>query len=329
MPVKMADFLEVVLAMCQPLIGQKNLKLVNQISPDFPAVLADSNRLQQILYNLIGNAIKFTEAGFVKISAKLIPQDRPDQPPQMAITISDTGIGISEDKLDRIFESFEQADGSTARVYGGTGLGLAITKQLVELHGGTITVASTPGAGSHFTFTLPVVADSTQQEPQIPLFKEGSFVDRTPQAPEILTPPVNDAGINLESESSPQFKILIVDDEPINLQVLANYLSLANYQIAKASNGLEALNIIEQGFQPDLILLDVMMPHMTGYEVTQKLRETWPMSELPIMMITAKNTVSDLVFGFEVGANDYLGKPFIKEELMARIRTHLKIKQKG
>jgi two-component system sensor histidine kinase ChiS len=118
---------------------------------------------------------------------------------------------------------------------------------------------------------------------------------------------------------------LIVDDEPVNLQVLVNHLSLQNYAITQASNGIEALATIENGFKPDLILLDVMMPRMTGYEVCQKIRQQFPANELPVVMLTAKNQVSDLVIGLNVGANDYLTKPISKHELLARIKTHLQL----
>lgn len=114
-----------------------------------------------------------------------------------------------------------------------------------------------------------------------------------------------------------------MDDEPINIQVLVNHLSLENYAITQASNGMEALNIIQRGFKPDLILLDVMMPRMTGYEVCQKIREQFPPNELPVVLLTAKNQVSDLVEGLESGANDYLTKPIYKKELLARIKTHI------
>ncbi|HEY9710947.1 MAG TPA: response regulator, partial [Oculatellaceae cyanobacterium] len=117
----------------------------------------------------------------------------------------------------------------------------------------------------------------------------------------------------------------IVDDEPVNLQVLANNLSLEHYAITQANNGLEALEIIERGFQPDLVLLDVMMPRMTGYEVCKKLRERFLAIELPIVMLTAKNQTSDLVEGFIAGANDYITKPFSKNELLARIKTHIRL----
>lgn len=147
---------QVVLTLSQSLIGSKNLELINRISPDFPAAWADENRLQQILYNLVGNAIKFSERGTVEITAQLSSGDPQGTTTneQLTIAIADTGIGIPADKLDSIFESFEQGDGSTAREYGGTGLGLAVTKQLVELHGGKIWVESTVGSGSRFSFTL-------------------------------------------------------------------------------------------------------------------------------------------------------------------------------
>lgn len=320
-PVEMRSLAEVVLTLCQPLIGQKKLQLINRISPDLPAVNADENRMQQILHNLVGNAIKFTDSGLIEISAELTGEGNPNS--QMAITISDTGIGIPEDKHDRIFESFEQADGTTARQYGGTGLGLAITKTLVELHGGKIGVESTLGVGSRFTFTLPL-----SQGLNTGMLKGESSPQPTNLQLANLQP-INLQPINLQPKTSDgsTFQILIVDDEPVNRQVFTNYLSLQNYTISQASNGLEALELLESGFKPDLILLDVMMPRLTGYEVTRKIRETWQANELPILLLSAKNQVSDLVVGLDVGANDYLTKPISKDELLARLKTHLNIKQ--
>jgi two-component system, sensor histidine kinase ChiS len=348
-PTAVREIVGVVLMLCQSLVGQKPLQLVNAISADLPLVEADENRLQQVLYNLVGNAIKFTEMGTIEISAKIVAGHLP--PPslregaltsrlqsflhnsQIEIVIADTGIGIPSDKLDRIFESFEQADGSTARIYGGTGLGLAVTKQLVELHGGKITVTSVVAEGSRFSFTLPVA-----QEQHHPSGRADSATvsdrDDLPQTvipykPIHLPPtrPILHKPIakSLVDSNNSNLKILIVDDEPVNLQVLVNNLSLANYAIAQANNGLEALELVEQGFKPDLVLLDVMMPHMTGYEVSQRLRERFLPSELPIVMLTAKNQASDLVAGFEAGASDYLTKPFSKDELLARIKTHINL----
>ena len=324
-PVAIREIVGVVLMLCQSLIGKKSLQLVNNISADLPLVDADENRLQQVLYNLIGNAIKFTEMGAIEISANL-------QNSQIEIAIADTGIGISSDKLDRIFESFEQADGSTARIYGGTGLGLTVTKQLVELHGGAIAVSSVVGKGSRFSFTIPVAQESHRHSDLVAIADQPIAIDQ----PDVIDQPIDLSSpamhhpiaaplVDPKADHNSNLKILIVDDEPVNLQVLVNNLSLANYAIAQANSGIEALELVEQGFKPDLVLLDVMMPHMTGYEVSQKLRERFLPSELPIVMLTAKNQVSDLVAGFEAGASDYLTKPFSKDELLARIKTHISL----
>ncbi|HEY9612840.1 response regulator, partial [Allocoleopsis sp.] len=332
-PVGVREIADVVLTLSQPLISQKPLQLINSISPELPLVEADENRLQQIFYNLIGNAIKFTDSGTIEVRSELVngqdsgargddliatndQQLKPDNR-QIAITVTDTGIGIPADKLDRIFESFEQVDGSTGREYSGTGLGLTITKQLIELHGGKICVTSKIGEGSQFTFTLPVSQNQVQTISEVSPLRSIAPLQKLTNEPLIA----NEA---LTAESG-EFKILIVDDEPINLQVLVNNLSLEHYAITQATNGIEALAIIERGFQPDLILLDVMMPRMTGYEVARKLREKFLAIELPIVMLTAKTQTSDIVEGFIAGANDYLTKPFSKNELLARIKTHIRL----
>jgi len=306
-PVDVKGTVDIVLALSQLSVAKKDLQLINAVALDLPPAQADENRLQQILYNLVGNAIKFTESGRVEISAKVVNN-------HLELCISDTGIGIAKDKLDRIFESFEQAEGSTARDYGGTGLGLAVTKQLVQLHGGDIWVESTLGVGSQFFVKLPISKEQVKTQPtqyQLPIqpvSEEAKIETAVPVAQE------------------GQFKILIVDDEPVNLQVLVNHLSLQNYTLVQGSSGMEALEQIEEA-KPDLILLDVMMPKMTGYEVTQKVREKWKTDELPVLLLTAKNQIADLVEGFESGANDYITKPVSKDELLARINTHLSIKQ--
>jgi PAS domain S-box-containing protein len=350
-PIGMREVAEIVLTHSQPLIGQKELQLINRIPADLPPANADENRLHQILYNLVGNAIKFTDKGSVEIAAELVDTD-------LVISVRDTGIGIPDQKLERIFESFEQAEGSTDRVYGGTGLGLAVTKKLVELHRGKISVESTVGVGSRFIFTLPI-SDGFREDCPTELamnpeseryqFKQTSMVNSENvtvgeaanqrfQNSEcgIDSPPNSQIqmegtdGFKVQDLNRPKpeaWHILIVDDELVNRQVLVNYLSLHNYQITQASSGAEALAALENGVKPDLILLDVMMPRMTGYEVTQKIRSSWQLYQLPIVLLTAKNRLSDLVTGLETGANDYLSKPIAKEELLARIKTHLNLQQ--
>jgi two-component system, sensor histidine kinase ChiS len=325
--VGLREIVYVILTLSQPLVGQKKLQLINSISPELPPIAADENRLEQILYNLIGNAIKFTEIGTVEISVELLTDNERSSLPnsQLAITVSDTGIGIPEDKLEQIFESFEQADGSTGREYGGTGLGLTVAKQLVELHGGQIWVSSTVGVGSQFTFTLPVSQSqrevSSRKSRLIESDRDLATTQLASQLPVINSLLLDDR----ESLETDKIKILIVDDEPINIQVLINSLSIENYHITQASNGLEALTLIAEGYKPDLMLLDVMMPRMTGYEVCREVRKKYSPLELPILMLTAKNQTADLVEAFNLEANDYVTKPFIKKELLARINTQIRL----
>lgn len=315
---------DIVMKLSHPLTAGKKLDLKNEINDDFPHVRGDENRIQQILHNLIGNAIKFTDAGMVKISARLISSPAGDSLEDIAeISISDTGIGIPADKTDIIFASFEQANGSVAREYGGTGLGLSVTKQLVELHGGNIRVESGMGTGATFVFTLPVAMAGEDITGDIPVEIQELTKLRDDQEAE-------DTDISFPANEAPAPKgasrILVVDDELINQQVFKNALSVANYHITQALNGREALEAFENGEEFDLVLLDIMLPMMSGYEVCEKIREKYSAYELPIIMVSAKNQVCDLVTGLKSGANDYLTKPVYKKELLARITTHLNMK---
>ena len=348
--VDMRTIAEVVLSLSQALVGHKKVQLVNAIDSNLPPINADENRIQQILYNLVGNAIKFTDSGTITVSSEVIMDTVPHENQasesflmpnaQLAITVSDTGIGIPAEKLDRIFEAFEQADGSTARIYGGTGLGLAVTQQLVNLHGGQMRVQSQVGVGSHFSFMLPISEDKVEEanpSSQLSVSPKSSVLETSTvelnsaltesdvQA-KVIDEPVSSKPVSSKLEG--EFNILIVDDDMVNRQVLLNHLSLEkSYCLNQAASGLEALELFEQGYQPNLIILDVMMPYLSGYEVTKKIRETKTADELPIILLTAKNQITDLVTGLESGANDYLTKPVSKDELLARIKTHLNLLQ--
>jgi len=301
---------DIVIEFSKPLLTRKDLVLKNNIPQNIPAVAGDEDRLQQILLNLFENAIRFTEKGQITISAR-------EHDAKIEISVADTGIGIPEDKFESIFLSFEQVDASLEREYGGTGLGLAITKQLVELHGGNIRVESEVGAGSTFTFTLPVAAGKPDS------LRSALDIARVLEIKEIDVPSVQ---IQTDDQNG-DINILVVDDEQINQQVLTNHLSFLNYKVTPAFTGAQALQDIETGKKFDLVLLDIMMPKMSGYEVCQKIRETYLPSELPVIMVTAKNQVNDLVEGFSSGANDYIAKPFSKNELLARIKTHLNLQK--
>jgi signal transduction histidine kinase/class 3 adenylate cyclase len=329
-PLDLHAIVDIVLQLSNPLIGEKKVALLNRISPDVPLISADENRVQQILHNLVGNAIKFTEKGTVEVSAETRGE-------WLAITIADQGIGIPQDKFEVIFRSFEQGDGDTAREYGGTGLGLSVSKQLVELHGGTITVQSELGKGSKFTFTMPLSKEKREDIDVSTLVPEKE--DTTIHTVQVSNGNGNGNGGDQKSEvawqeaqkapvmiNGDKIRVLVVDDEPVNRQVLENHLSLAGYDVTQAASGHEALDIIRQAEKKfDLVLLDIMMPRMSGYEVCNELRTRYLPSELPVVLLTAKNQVNDLVEGFNVGANDYLTKPFAKDELLSRIKTHLNL----
>jgi two-component system sensor histidine kinase ChiS len=309
--VDLKTVVDTVMALSKPLIKGKVLALVNEIDASMAAVDADENRIQQRLYNLLGNALKVTEQGRISVSAEIVDG-------MAAVSVSDTGIGIPREKFGSIFESFEQVDGSTAREYGGTGLGLSITKKLVELHGGSISVESGLGEGSRFTFTVPV-SGALKKDRSLAGVPE-SIINM-----EDFAPGAEERGQEA-AETGGTYRILVVDDEPVNIQVLKNLLSMRDYAVTTAYNGREALDLINGGETFDLILLDVMMPRMSGYEACSRLRERHSMFDLPILMLTARNQTQDIVLGFQSGANDYIQKPFDKDELLARIKTLLELK---
>ena len=307
-PVDLQAATSLVIELIRPLLGTKSLTLESRLPEGLPPVLADENRLQQILYNLLGNAIKFTDSGRVEVLAAPIGEG--DE--AITVTIADTGPGIPLDQQERIFESFEQGEGGANRTYGGTGIGLAVTRQLVELHGGRIWVESSPGAGARFSFTLP----RAEGEIGARHAPTDLLVRARPDLPEV-------------EETSPRpsrpngMRILIVDDEVVNLRVLSNHLTVAGYEVVTASGGDEALAAIEARGPFHLVILDIMMPRMTGYQVCRQIRERHPPQELPVIMLTAKNRVTDVVEGFDSGANDYLVKPFSRDELDKRLEMHL------
>ncbi|MBD0382528.1 ATP-binding protein [Paenibacillus sedimenti] len=318
------DSVALVLAAFEPIAAAKQVRLKNDVQPDLPFVMADANRLQQILYNLIGNAVKFTDSGEVRITARLVHR-------MVDLSVHDTGIGIPEAKLWDIREPFEQAEGGSHR--GGTGLGLTISQRLVELHGGKLSMESALGHGTTASFTLPIADVSSVQDVQ---------VVQSMQAYGLMTT-MNYAASGVEAgfENEPAYSgtdspapvwrseisaatVLLVDDEPINLQVVKNYLAGYPLRLIKATNGREALALLEQQ-PPDLVLLDILLPDMNGYDVCRTIRERHDESSLPVILLTAKGRLSDMLTGFDAGANDYIVKPFAKHELLARVGIQLKL----
>ncbi len=271
------------------------------------------------MYNLLGNAIKFTDAGKIVISADTI-DDR------IRVQVVDTGKGIPAEQLSRVFEPLAQAVSGHYHYQHGAGLGLSISRQLIELMGGQLYVSSQPHVGTTFSFTL----DKAPQTPS--LAAERLQPAPVPEQTNILDvnalSPIHDE--TSAPSPSPQAEnglhILVVDDEPTNQQILTCFLHIEGYQVSTASDGRTAIERVI-AMPPDLVLLDVLMPGMSGFEVCEQLRAHFDHATLPIIMLTALNQPDDRVYGFKVGANDYLSKPFDKRELAARIATHLTASQ--
>lgn len=284
----------------QPLVQKRKIELINKVPVDVSSVFADEFRFRQILQNLLGNAIKFTHEGEVTIESR-------QRGTVLEIIVRDTGIGIEKENFQKIFRSFEQIEPERNSKDQGTGLGLFITKKLVSLHGGDIAVESEPGKGATFTFTLPICDEPAQDDPaslgNTTIETMEKTVEKDEYATEELQRPLN---------------ILVVDDDPINLHVVCEFLSSGNYSVTSCSSGNEALKALERK-KPDMVLLDVMMPDVDGFEVCQRIRTQYSSYDLPVLFLTACNGAKELIRGFDVGGNDYLTKPFSKRELLARI----------
>lgn len=313
--VKINKLIDMVVKFSEPFIKNKNIELINLIDSNIPCVYGDGDRIQQIFYNLIGNSIKFTQEGRIIISYDIKENF-------IEISIEDTGIGIPKEKINTIFNIYEQAEGISEK-YGGTGLGLHITKKLVNLHDGDIIVESQVDEGTKFTITLPLSSkgndDYNHESKYIePVEIKSSDISTN----EIITKVNNDSDI-IKSKS---YKILIVDDEYINQRVLEYHLSNVSENILKVSTGKQALEIIEENKDIDLVIMDMMLPDLLGYEICSMIRKKYSIFQLPIIMMTASNRPENLVSSFNSGANDYLRKPFSKDELLSRVNTLLTLK---
>lgn len=296
---------------------QKNLDFRIQLQSPLPASIeTDEMRLHQILRNLLSNAFKFTSEGEVALTISQMSLDHADRAGQttevIAFSVSDTGIGIEESKLLQVFEAFKQADGATARKYGGTGLGLSISQSLASLLGGSISAVSRPGQGSVFTLFLPLYREGSDipHEPNARLFvsetadtsaasedqtlsslasaSASNSLSQTPEeSPEIWLTPLEEAMISGR-------EILVVDDDIRNVYALANALEHYGMHVISAQNGAECLELLEYGgMKPDVILMDIMMPEMDGYETTRQIRERLGLTEIPIIVLTAKAMKED------------------------------------
>lgn len=302
-PVDIRQLINMVTKSFKSFMSNKSVEILNKVEESIPYVYGDENRIQQILYNLIGNAVKFTDEGQIEISAG-------EKGNYVFITIKDTGIGIDESNIYKIFQPYNQVDGINNQ-YHGSGLGLYVTKKLVQLHGGELEVKSTLGEGAKFTFNLPKLTMNIEKDDSIGELENYDCSENCNK--------------KLEQCKS-NGKILIVDDESVNIKVMKNFLSEEKYTVITAASGKEALNIAYNDKNIDMVILDMMLPDMIGWEVCSILREKYSLLDLPILIATWDNRTESLVLSFRNGANDYLRKPFEKSELLARVKTLINLK---
>jgi two-component system, sensor histidine kinase len=279
-------------------MAEKQLEFIMEIDETLPQFLClDETRLRQVLLNLIGNAVKFTESGYIKLCAN---QKASENQIDLILAVEDSGIGISSDQHNLIFESFRQQDGQSTRQYGGTGLGLTITKRLVEIMNGQISLSSVPGEGSRFEVTLRGVKIATT----MPDTKKNTH-------------------FALNNVKFEKVKILVVDDIESNRNLIEEYLSKVNLEVILAENGHKALLFAEK-YHPALILMDIRMPEMDGYEAIKLLKNNPNTTNIPIIAVTASVTFNAKTKIKTHGFDGYLAKPVNFSELLGELSRYLK-----
>ncbi|NIK80218.1 two-component system chemotaxis sensor kinase CheA [Paenibacillus castaneae] len=311
----------------------KGLAFHVNIAEDVPIVLyTDGQRLQQILKNLLSNAFKFTETGSVALNIKHADPNSVKKyvPAQLntevlAISVTDTGIGIPKNKQQLIFEAFQQVDGETNRLYGGTGLGLSICNEFARLLGGSIIVDSEPNKGSTFTLFIPNLPNAEKEQLIASQYEVAAAVPSEDMKQEEMT---HSAATRKSSEFEISLfkgkKVLLVEDDSRNVYSLVKALEHKQFDVTVASNGKECLEIVEQQSDFDLVLMDIMMPIMDGYETMRALRlDSSEMKNTPIIALTAKAMKSDREKCLEAGASDYISKPLNMDQLFSLMRVWL------
>ncbi|MEV0386964.1 HAMP domain-containing protein [Nonomuraea sp. NPDC050643] len=337
---KLLDYVD---ATFRPLTVDRGLTFEIEVRPGTPRELYnDERRLQQILRNLLSNAVKFTSAGEVRLRVS-VDREASEEGEVIAFAVSDTGIGIAADKLPAIFGAFQQADGTTSRKYGGTGLGLSISSEIARLLGGEIHASSKPGSGSTFTLFVPATcpASNAPGEPEWPAGPLPEVVEaRTTPAQEEWPSGEGDdlwqSGSTLsrltEGPLGEVFggrRVLIVDDDIRNVYALTHVLGRLGMEIVYAENGREGIETLEREEDIALVLMDVMMPEMDGYETLVAVRQMPRFAELPIIALTAKAMPGDREKTIARGASAYVPKPVDLDQLLEVMRGWLAGEREG
>ena len=306
--------------MLQPQADAKKLALKCEISDPVIEIETDSHKLKQVLFNLVGNAIKFTKEGSVTLRAELLETATG----KMHIQVIDTGIGIQDDKLGKVFEAFSQADSSTSREFGGTGLGLTISRTIIELLGGTLKVDSEFGKGSTFTVLFPGKTISTWQdsaERKDEKAESKKFIEVDTRPPFDIASKPSDTRSELSQllPISPGSRILVVDDDPDAREFIGNYINDLGAEFFECGESERVLDMVKEK-KPDLITLDIMMPGANGWEVLTALKSNPESSKIPVIIISM---VADKNRAISLGAVDALTKPVMQEDFLSCIRRNL------
>jgi signal transduction histidine kinase/ActR/RegA family two-component response regulator len=313
-----------------PQADEKGLEFRVEVSPDLPAsIVTDAQRLQQILRNLLANAVKFTATGSVRLSIYPAAPGTDFAVPSLAaarqvvaFAVTDTGIGISDEKLAIIFDAFQQADGTTSRKYGGTGLGLSISRDLAGLLGGTIVVSSAPGEGSTFTLYMPdaLVSDGAPapSPPSLPAMTLPPRIEPPAFDVPLITPRPDENGhvVTPASRQLDGATVLIVDDDVRNVFALTSALEMHGLNVLYSDNGVDGVRVLAEHPEVDIVLMDAMMPDQDGYETTRGIRRNQRFQDLPVVFLTAKAMPGDRESALAAGASDYITKPVDLDELI-------------
>lgn len=307
-----------------PVLSQKEIRFSVRIDEDVPKMIyTDKQRLQQILNNLLSNAFKFTEHGAVTLEIRKVEMGL-QHDALLAFSVGDTGIGIAKEKQDIIFEAFRQADGTTSRKYGGTGLGLSISREIAQLLGGFLEVDSIEGVGSTFTLYLPCGAKRGEPKKTVFLVQAEAAAGQNKDAGS-LSVPVDETRTHFHHGNAllRGKKILVVDDDMRNIFALTTALEGYEMEIIFAENGRESLELLNHNPDTDLILMDIMMPVMDGFEAIRTIRQIPEFQTLPIIALTAKAMIQDRTKCIDAGASDYISKPVDMNQLLSLISVWL------
>ena len=305
-PVDLKQLTDIIILITKSSLQNKNVSIINNISSELPLIYGDINRLQQIITNLLDSSLRLLTQGTIIFSATL--KDN-----MAVITLEDDGSGIPFWKLNNIFNAYKINDENGVS----SNLSLNLTKKLIELHGGTIEISSSLGKGSTISFTLPICGE-----------EEGEFSISTKTMDNLLKNyKVNNSKDSIYTNEAESQNILIIDNDPAGRKLLEHYLIQEGYRTIAVSSGKEGMAVIDNIKDLDLVIVNLFMPDILGYDLCSLIRKKKNTYDLPILMLTSNSKSQGLILSFESGANDYLIRPADKTELLARVRTLLALKE--